>query len=258
MGLPPCDEYILRMLIGQGPNRATPNRPKSNVQPFRSKRLHKSLKFRAEQPNFRSKLFSEFLLRLKQPSKPYRCCIAFIVRLIDLSANKTMLCGGDLFLGRLPTADQQLFDGGWSDFFIDGAAFLPCDQISDAYHFEQCLRFVRESGEALFPHEDVDIFRPFAEQVVDSGEDFAVAGFAVSRVQMAQALNSGVSVFILLNGKTRTAQRQISRQNPQRFRRSRQFGLAHDRPRRRTLRAEWRAPDDRRWYRRRDRRKDAG
>ena len=159
MGLPPCDEYILRMLIGQGPNRATPNRPKSNVQPFRSKRLHKSLKFRAEQPNFRSKLFSELLLRLKQPSKP--------------------------FLGCLPTTDQQLFDGGWSDFFIDRAAFLPCCQIGDAHYLEQRLRLVREPGEPLFPHEHVDTHGQFTKQIVDGVEDFAVAGFAVSRVQVA-------------------------------------------------------------------------
>lgn len=258
MGLPPCDEYILRMLIGQGPNRATPNRPKSNVQPFRSKRLHKSLKFRAEQPNFRSKLFSELLLRLKQPSKPYRRCIAFIIRLIDVFADKAMLYSGNLLLGCLPTADQQLFDGGWSNFFVDCAAFLPCCQIGDTHYLEQRLRLVRESGEPIFPHEHIDVCGQFAEQVVDSGEDFAMAGFAVSRVQVAQALNLGVSVFIPLNGKARTAQRQIGCQNPQRIRRSRQFGLAHDRPRRRTLRAEWRAPDDRRWYRRRDRRRGAG
>lgn len=163
MGLPPCDEYILRMLIGQGPNQATPNRPKNNVQPFRSIRLHKSLKFRAEQPNFRSKLFSELLLRLKQPSKPYRRCIAFIIRLIDVFADKAMLYSGNLLLGCLPTTDQQLFDGGWSDFFIDGAAFLPRCQIGDAYNLEQRLCLVRKSGETLFPHEYVDPHRQFAE-----------------------------------------------------------------------------------------------
>lgn len=171
------------------------------------------MKFGAEQPNFRSKLFSELLLRLKQPSKPYRRCIAFIIRLIDLFADKTMLRSGNLFLGCFSTADQQLFDGGRCDFFVDCAALLPCCQISDAYYLEQRLRFVRESREALFPHEDVDIFRPFAEQIVDSGEDFAVTSFAVSRVQMAQALNLNVSILITLNGKARTAQRQISRQN---------------------------------------------
>ena len=95
-----------------------------------------------------------------------------------------MLYSGNLLLGCLPTADQQLFDSGWSDFFIDGAAFLPCCQIGDAHYLEQRLRLVRESGEPLFPHEHVDIFRPFAEQLVDGGEDFAVAGFAVSRIQM--------------------------------------------------------------------------
>ena len=216
------------------------------------------MKFRAEQPNFRSKLFSEFLLRLKQPSKPYRYRIAFVVRLIDPFADKTMLCGGDFFLRCFSIADQQLFDGGWSDFFVDCAAFLPCCQIGDAYHFEQCLRLVRESGETLFPHEYIDAFRLFAEQLVDGGEDFAVAGFAVSCVQMVKALDLDDSILVLLNGKARTTKRQIGRQNPQRFRRSRQFGLAHDRPRRRTLRAEWRAPDDRRWYHRRDRRKDVG
>ena len=110
---PPCDEYILKMQIGQGPNRATPNRPKSNVQPFRSKRLHKSLKFRAEQPNFRSKLFSEFLLRLKQPGDAYCHCVAFVICLIDLFADKTMLRSGNLFLGCFSTADQQLFDSGY-------------------------------------------------------------------------------------------------------------------------------------------------
>ena len=184
MESPPCDEYILKMQIGQGPNRATPNRPKSNVQPFRSKRLHKSLKFRAEQPNFRSKLFSELLLRLKQPSKPYRHCIAFIIRLIDLFADKTMLRSGDLFLGCFATADQQLFDGGWSDFFINCAAFLPCSQVSNAHYLEQRLRLVRESGETLFPHEHADVLRLFAEQIVDGGEDFAMADLAVSRIQM--------------------------------------------------------------------------
>ena len=126
-----------------------------------------------------------------------------------------MLCGGDILLGCLPTAGKQLFDGRWSDFFIDGAAFLPCCQIGDAYYFEQCLCFVRESGEPLFPHKYVDTFRLFAEQIVDGGEDFAVAGFAVSRVQMVQVLDLNVFTLIPLNGKARTSKRQISRQNPQ-------------------------------------------
>ena len=126
-----------------------------------------------------------------------------------------MLYGGDLFLRCFPAADQQLFDGGWSDFFIDGAAFLPRCQIGDAYYLEQRLRFVRKSGETLFPHEHVDVLRLFAEQIVYGGEDFAMAGFAVSRVQVAQTLNLNVSTLIQLNGKARTAQRQISRQNPQ-------------------------------------------
>ena len=165
------------------------------------------MKFRAEQTNFRSKLFSEFLLRLKQPSKPHCRCITFVVRLIDLFADKTLLCDGDLFLGCLSTADQQLFDGGWGDFFVDCAAFLPCCQIGDAYHFEQRLRLVRESGEPLFPHEYIDAFRLFAEQLVDGREDFAVAGFAVSCVQMVKALDLDDSIFIPLNGKARTAQR---------------------------------------------------
>lgn len=143
------------------------------------------MKFRAEQPNFRSKLFSEFLLRLKQPSKPYRRCIAFIIRLIDVFADKAMLYSGNLLLGCLPTTDQQLFDGGWSNFFVDCAALLPCNQISDAHYLEQRLRLVRESGETLFPHEHVDVFRLFAEQIVDGGKNSAVAGFTVSRVQMA-------------------------------------------------------------------------
>lgn len=126
-----------------------------------------------------------------------------------------MLCDGDILLGCFPTADQQLFYGGWSDFFVDCAALLPCDQISNAHCLEQCLRLVRESGEALFPHEDVNASRLFAEQIVDGGEDFAVTGFAVSCVQMAQALNLNDSILVSLNGKARTAQRQISRQNPQ-------------------------------------------
>ena len=66
---------------------------------------------------------------------------------------------GDILLGCLATADQQLFDGGWGDFFINCAAFLPCCQISDAHYLEQRLRFVRESGEPFFPHEHVDVFR---------------------------------------------------------------------------------------------------
>ena len=198
------------------------------MQPFERKRLHKFPKFRAEQPNFRSKLFSEFLLSSKQPGDAYCHRVAFVIRLIDLFTDKAMRCGGDILLGCLPTAGKQLFDSGWSDFFINCAAFLPRSQVSNAYYLEQRLRLVRESGETLFPHEHVDIFRPFAEQIVDGGEDFAMTGFAVSRVQMAQTLNLNVSVFIPLNRKTRTAQRQIGRQNPQRFRRSRQFGLAHD------------------------------
>lgn len=173
------------------------------------------MKFGAEQPNFRSKLFSELLLRLKQPSKPYRRCIAFIIRLIDLFADKTLLCGGDFFFRCLSTADQQLFDSGWSDFFIDCAAFLPCCQISNAYYLEQRLCFVRESGETLFPHEYVDAFRVFAEQIVDGGENFAMASFAASRVQMAQALDLDDSTLITLNRKARTAKRQIRRQNSQ-------------------------------------------
>lgn len=139
-----------------------------------------------------------------------------------------MLCGGNFFFRCFSTADQQLFDSGWSDFFVDGAALLPCCQIGDTYHFEQCLRLVRESGETLFPHEHINTSRHFAEQIVDGGEDFAVAGFAVSCVQMAQALDLDDSILVLLNGKARTAKRQIGRQNPHRFRRSRQFGLVHD------------------------------
>ena len=155
------------------------------MQPFERKRLHKFPKFRAYQPNFRSKFFYEFLLRLKQPSKPYRRCIAFVVRLIDVFADKAMLRGGDLFLGCFTAAGKQLFDGGWSDFFINCAAFLPRSQVSNAYYLEQRLRLVRESGETLFPHEHVDTFRLFAEQIVDGGENFAVADLAVSRIQMA-------------------------------------------------------------------------
>ena len=193
-----------------------------------------------------------------QPRNSYRYRVAFVICLIDLFADKTLLCGGDLFLGCFATADQQLFDGGWGDFFIDRAALLPCNQISDAHYLEQRLRLVRESGEPLFPHEYIDVCGQFAEQIVDGGEDFAMTGFAVSRVQMAQTLNLNVFTLIPLNGKARTAQRQIGRQNPQRVRRNRRFGLAHDQPRRQTSRAEWRVPDDRRWYRRRDKRKDAG
>ena len=163
-----------------------------------------------------------------QPRNSYRYRVAFVISLIDLFADKTMLCSGDLFFRCFPAARQQLFDGSRRNFFIDSAAFLPCSQVSNAHYLEQRLRFVRESREALFPHEDVDIFRPFAEQIVDSGEVFAVAGFAVSRVQMAQALNLNVSTLIPLNGKARTAQRQIGRQNPQRFMRSSRFGLVHD------------------------------
>lgn len=228
------------------------------MQPFERKRLHKFPKFRAEQPNFRSKLFSEFLLSSKQPGDAYCHRVAFVVRLIILFADKALLCGGDLFFRFFTAADQQLFDSRRRDFFINCATLLPCDQIGNAYNLEQRLRLVRESGEALFPHEDVNAFRLFAEQIVDGGEDFAMAGFAVSRVKMAQALNLNVSILVALNGKARTSKRQIGRQNPQRFRQSRQFGLAHDRPRRRTLRVGWRAPDDRRWYRRRDRRRGAG
>ena len=142
---------------------------------------------------------------MKHPGDAYCHRVAFVVCLIALFADKALLCGGDLFLGCLPTADQQLFDSGWRDFFICCAAFLPCDQISNAYYLEQRLRFVRESGEALFPHEYVDAFRPFAEQIVDGGEDFAMTGFAVSRVQMAQTLNLNVFTLIPLNGKARTA-----------------------------------------------------
>ena len=129
------------------------------MQPFERKRLHKFPKFRAEQPIFHSKLFSEFLLSSKQPGDAYRCRVAFVISLIDLFADKALLCSGDILLGCFPTADQQLFDGGWSDFFVDGAAFLPCSQISDAHYLEQRLRFVRESGEPFFPHEHVDVFR---------------------------------------------------------------------------------------------------
>lgn len=152
---------------------------------------------------------------MEQLGDAYCRRVAFVVRLIDLFADKTMLYGGNLLLGCLAAADQQFFDGGWSNFFVDSAAFLPCCQIGDAHYLEQRLRLVRESGEPLFPHEDVDTFRLFEEQILDGGENFAMAGFAVSRVQMAQALNLDVSTLITLNGKARTAQRQIGRQNPQ-------------------------------------------
>ena len=122
---------------------------------------------------------------MEQPGDAYCRRVAFVIRLIILFADKALLCSGDLFFRCFPAADQQLFYGRWSNFFVDCTAFLPCRQIGDAYHLEQCLRLVRESGEALFPHEHVDVFRLFAEQIVDGGEDFAVAGFAVSRVQVA-------------------------------------------------------------------------
>lgn len=96
---------------------------------------------------------------MEQPGDAYCHRVAFVVRLIDLFADKTMLYGGNILLGCLATADQQLFDGGWGDFFINCAAFLPCCQISDAHYLEQRLRFVRESGEPFFPHEHVDVFR---------------------------------------------------------------------------------------------------
>ena len=152
---------------------------------------------------------------MEQPGDAYCHRVAFVIRLIILVTDKALLCSGDILLGCFPTADQQLFDGGWSDFFVDGAAFLPCSQISDAHYLEQCLRLVRESGKTFFPHEHVDIFRPFTEQIVDGGEDFAMTSFAVSRVQMAQTLNLNVFTLIPLNGKARTSKRQIGRQNPQ-------------------------------------------
>ena len=152
---------------------------------------------------------------MEQPGDAYCRRVAFVIRLIILFADKALLCSGDLFFRRFSTAGQKLFDGGWSDFFICCAAFLPCCQIGDAYHLEQRLRLVRKSGETLFPHEHVDVFRLFPEQIVDGGKDFAVAGFAVSCVQMAQALNLNDSSLVSLNGKARTAQRQISRQNSQ-------------------------------------------
>ena len=83
--------------------------------------------------------------------------VTFVIGLIILFAGEAVLCGGDLFLGCFATADQQLFDGGWGDFFINCAAFVPCCQISDAHYLEQRLRFVREAGETLFPHEHVDV-----------------------------------------------------------------------------------------------------
>ena len=111
--------------------------------------------------------------------------VTFVIGLIILFAGEAMLCGGDLFLGCFTAAGKQLFDGGWSNFFIDGAAFLPRCQISDTHYIEQRLCLVRESGETLFPHEHIDAFRLFAEQIVDGGENFAVADLAVSRIQMA-------------------------------------------------------------------------
>ena len=96
---------------------------------------------------------------MEQPGDAYCHRVAFVIRLIILFTDKALLCSGDILLGCLATADQHLFDGGWGDFFIDCAAFLPCCQISDAHYLEQRLRFVRESGEPFFPHEHVDVFR---------------------------------------------------------------------------------------------------
>ena len=96
---------------------------------------------------------------MEQPGDAYCHRVAFVIRLIILFTDKALLCSGDILLGCLATADQQLFDGGWGDFFINCAACLPCCQISDAHYLEQRLRFVRESGEPFFPHEHVDVFR---------------------------------------------------------------------------------------------------
>ena len=145
----------------------------------------------------------------------HRHRVAFVIGLIILFADKALLCSGNLFLGCFAAAGKQLIDSGWSDFFVDCAAFLPRCQISDAYHFEQRLRLVRKSRETLFPHEYVNPGRLFAEQLVNGGENFAMGGLAASRVQVAQALDSDDAVLISLNGKARTAQRQIGRQNSQ-------------------------------------------
>lgn len=122
---------------------------------------------------------------MEQPGDAYCHRVAFVIGLIILFTDKALLCGGNLFFRCLPTAGKQLFDGRRSDFFINCAAFLPCCQISNAHYLEQRLCLVRESREPLFPHEHIDISRQFAEQIVDGGEDFAMAGLAVSRVQMA-------------------------------------------------------------------------
>ena len=144
---------------------------------------------------------------MEQPGDAYCHRVAFVIRLIILFTDKALLCSGDILLGCFPTADQQLFDGGWSDFFVDGAAFLPCSQISDAHYLEQRLRLVRESGKTFFPHEHIDVCGQFAEQIVDGGEDFAKTSFAVSRVQVAQTLNLNVFILVALNGKVRTSKR---------------------------------------------------
>ena len=142
---------------------------------------------------------------MEQPGDADCRRVAFVVGLIDLFADKALLCSGNIFLGCFAATGKQLFDGSRRNFFIDSTAFLPCRQIGDTHYLEQCLRFVRETGETLFPHEHVVVLRLFAEQIVDGGEDFAVAGFAVSRVQMAQALNLNISTLIPLNGKAWTS-----------------------------------------------------
>lgn len=125
--------------------------------------------------------------------------------MVSLLTDKTVLRCCDLCLGCFAASGQQLFDGRRGDFLVDGAAFLPRRQIGNTCCLEQRLRFVREAREPLFPHEYVNPGRLFAEQLVDGGEDFAMASFAVSRVQMAHALDLDDSILVSLNGKAWTS-----------------------------------------------------
>ena len=72
---------------------------------------------------------------------------------------------------------------------------LPCNKVCDADNLKQRLRFMRESGESLFPHEHHLISGKFVEQCVNAIQNLAVAHGFPACVQMAETFYSRFAAF---------------------------------------------------------------
>ena len=68
---------------------------------------------------------------------------------------------------------------------------------------------MRESGEALLPHEYGHISGKLRDHIIDSRQNFAMTAILFAMVQVAQPFHGDSLVLIPQNGKAGTAQGEI-------------------------------------------------